>query len=89
MAEFSDLELTNKPVPVPWIRMIKDEHYKAVLYELACAGVPLKEVVNQVRRDYIAAAMYIENGKGLRAAARIGVHRNTLARRAGKDEEEC
>jgi DNA-binding NtrC family response regulator len=56
------------------------ESYRKMLAELADCGVPLQDVVKQVRKDYITAALRIANGNKTRASQMIGCHRNSLWR---------
>ncbi len=76
-----------KEPPRPHLTMMRCNQFKDMLYMLAEAGVDEKEVLHEVRRAYHLAALRLERGNACRAAARIHVHRNTIARWKEKERE--
>lgn len=80
MQESKLQEQTVKPLLELPELMQKNAVYRELLTFWAEAGLPFHDVMNQVGRDYVAAALKIEQGNQCKAARRIGVHRNTLPR---------
>ena len=48
--------------------------------DLQARGITYEEAVNEFRRHFISAVLSEENGNQCRAARRLKMHRNTLAR---------
>jgi DNA-binding protein Fis len=59
---------------------IANDHYKELLYTFANLGVPMEQLITQVRKDYARAAYRITKGNKSKAAILVGVHRNTMSR---------
>ena len=87
MPELNEVESTRAYNSTSRVRMIRCQPYLDMLYQLAGAGVPLHDLMKQVRKDYIAAALRLKRGNRCRAAKLIGIHRNSLARHWNKEEE--
>lgn len=52
-----------------------------IVAELVGRGLPLRQARRQFERLYLLAALRLHSGSLTRAAAHIGVHRNTLRNR--------
>lgn len=80
MQESKPLESTDRPLLELPELMEKSKVYRELIRFWAEAGLPFDQVIHQVRTDYVNAALRIEKGNAVKAAARIGVHRNTIPR---------
>jgi DNA-binding NtrC family response regulator len=58
------------------------EQLDRLVHDMFDRGIRLEDAVEEVERRYIARALVQADGSLTDAAARLGIHRNTLTRRA-------
>jgi transcriptional regulator with PAS, ATPase and Fis domain len=71
--------MTNTPTPAPPLRF--KERVETLCTEMIDRGILFSEAMEQLERCFITEVLHRNKGNIIKAAAKLGIHRNTLSKR--------
>ena len=71
--------MSDTPTPAPPLRL--KERFEMLCTEMIDKGILFSEAMEQFERCFVAEVMRRNKGSILKAATKLGIHRNTLSKK--------